>query len=200
MSDAAELLFTATDPHQLFEAWYAEAVAHEPDVPNAMQVATQSPDGPDVRTVLLKGRGADGWVFYTHRDSAKGRQLATDPRAAVLFHWKSLERQVRAHGTVQVVADGVADAYFASRPRGSQLGAWASRQSHELPDRQALATRLAEVTERFEGQPVPRPAGWVGYRIDVQRFEFWQGRPSRLHDRVVFTLADGGWTRSMLYP
>jgi len=195
-----EPLFLLTDPHELFARWFAEAVAAEPDVPDAFQLATQSPEGPDVRTLLLKEHGRDGWVFYTNLGSAKCAQLAAEPRVSAQIHWKSLARQVRAHGRASLLHDDVADAYFATRPRGSQIGAWASRQSQSLPSRQVLRDRVAEVTARFEGREVPRPPGWSGYRIDVTRFEFWQGRPSRLHDRVVFERMADGWTRGMLYP
>jgi pyridoxamine 5'-phosphate oxidase len=190
----------ATDPHALFADWFAAAERAEPRVHDAVQIATVADGLPDVRTVLLKAAGPSGWWFYTNLGSAKARQLAEVPQVAALLHWKSLERQVRAWGPVELASDDNADAYFATRSRGSQLGAWASRQSDELPDRSTLDQRLAEVTARFEGQPVPRPPFWGGYRIDVQRFEFWQGRPDRLHDRLEFVRTDDGWGRRRLYP
>lgn len=194
------MLLDATDPHDLFAAWYAEAEASEPRVPDAVQVATVADGLPDVRTVLLKAFGPDGWWFYTNLGSPKALQLAAHSQVALLAHWKSLERQVRAWGRAELATDEEADAYFATRSRGSQLGAWASRQSEVLPDRATLQQRLAAVTERFAGQDVPRPTFWGGYRVDVQRLEFWQGRPDRLHDRVLFTRFDTGWRRELLYP
>ena len=180
-----------TDPFVAFDRWYAEAVEHEPDVPNAMQLATLGEDGrPRVRTVLLKAHGPEGFVFYTNLKSRKGTDLGANPHVGLVFHWKSLQRQVHAYGTASLVSDAEADAYFATRDRGSQLGAWASRQSAPLP----------EVEARFAGKEVPRPGHWSGYRIRCDEVEFWQGRPSRLHDRVRFTHRAGVWARDTLFP
>lgn len=190
-----------TDPHALFARWFAEAQVAEPRVPDAMQVATAGADGvPDVRTVLLKRFGPEGWWFYTNLGSPKAAQLAERPVASCLLHWKSLERQVRVLADVAPATDADADAYFASRARGSQLGAWASDQSAELDDRATLEARLAEVTTRFEGQPVPRPPFWGGYHLTLRRMEFWQGRPDRLHDRRVYTRDGDAWAQQVLYP
>lgn len=184
-----------------FDAWFREAQAAEPRVPEAMQLATVSSTGrPALRTVLLKDVSADGFVFYTNLHSRKGRHLADDPHAALLFHWKSLERQAIAEGAVVPVTDAEADAYFASRPRGSQLGAWASDQSAPLASREVLTDRLAEITTRFEGQDVPRPPHWSGFRVVPNRLELWQGREDRLHERRVWEIVDGGWTMGLRYP
>lgn len=194
-------MLDATDPHALFAAWYADAEAAEPRVPDAVQVATVGADGvPDVRTVLLKRFGPEGWWFYTNLDSPKAAQLTANPVASCLLHWKSLERQVRAVADVQPATDADADAYFASRPRGSRLGAWASDQSAVLDGRPTLEARLAEVTARFEGQDVPRPPFWGGFHLTLRRMEFWQGRPDRLHDRLVFEREGTGWRRFLVYP
>ncbi len=192
--------FDATEPHAPFASWFAEAAEREPDVPDAMQVATVHDGVPSIRTVLLKEWGPEGWVFYTNFGSRKGRELDAHPRIAALLHWKSLARQVRVRGTVSRVSDAEADAYFASRPRGSQLGAWASRQSEALEAREILESRLVEVTARFEGQDVPRPAFWGGYRIHIEAMELWQGRDDRLHDRVEFLRDGAGWARRRMYP
>jgi pyridoxamine 5'-phosphate oxidase len=189
------------DPLESFAAWLKDATASEPDVPDAMQIATIDASGhPRVRTVLLKDHGPEGFVFYTNLGSAKGHELTTAPQLEAVMHWKSLARQVRFAGPVSKVEDEEADAYFASRPLGSQLGAYASRQSEPLADRATLHARLDEVTNRFAGETVPRPAFWGGYRIDVQRIEFWAGRADRLHDRIVFTQDGQGWTSTQLYP
>lgn len=190
------------DPFQLFDEWFAAAEASEPNDANAMALATADAAGkPSVRMVLLKGHGPDGFVFYTNRGSEKGRQLAENPVAALLFHWKSLRRQVRVEGEVERVADRQADAYFATRSRDSQLGAWASDQSRPLESRAMFEQRYAEMKARFEGQEVPRPPYWGGYRLKPVRFEFWQDRPHRLHERRLFLLReDGSWHEGLLYP
>lgn len=193
----------ADDPFALFADWLAEARAAEPNDPNAMAVATVNPDGlPDVRMVLLKDVDADGFVFYTNLESAKGRQLAGDPQAGLLFHWKSLRRQVRARGPVERVTEAEADAYFASRARESRIGAWASDQSRPLESRDALKARVAEQERRFEGSEVPRPPHWTGFRVRPLQIEFWRDRAFRLHERLAFTRDDlkAEWTQGLLYP
>jgi pyridoxamine 5'-phosphate oxidase len=188
-------------PWPQFSAWLDEATATEPRVPEAMQLATVSSSGvPSLRTVLLKDHGPDGLVFYTNLGSQKALELAANPVAAFLLHYKGLERQVRGEGTVVPVADAVADAYFASRPRGSRIGAWASRQSTPITGREALLASVASIEARFEGQEVPRPPFWSGFRIQPTRVEFWQGREDRLHDRTVFTRREDGWTVVQLAP
>lgn len=194
-------LLAADDPMELFSEWLAEAVAKELNDPNGMALATADADGlPDVRMVLLKDAGPDGFVFYTNLESAKGRQLAANPKAALLFHWKSLRRQVRVRGTVSAVTDAEADAYFATRARASQIGAWASDQSRPLPDRLALEKRVAEVGLKFGLSKVPRPPHWSGFRLTPYSIEFWRDRPFRLHERLVFERAEGGWTTQRLFP
>jgi pyridoxamine 5'-phosphate oxidase len=191
----------ATDPFQLFDDWFADARASEPNDPEAMALATAGADGqPHVRMVLLKGRGPEGFVFYTNEQSAKGDQLRESGRAALLFHWKSLRRQVRIEGAVEHVPGAEADAYFATRGRDSQLGAWASDQSRPLDERGTFERRFDEVKARFEGQDVPRPPHWGGYRVVPDRIEFWSDRPHRLHERRLFTREDGGWSEGLLYP
>ena len=191
----------ATDPFQLFDDWFAEAKASEPNDAEAMALATADARGrPSVRMVLLKGHGPAGFVFYTNEESAKGAQLAANPRAALLFHWKSLRRQVRIEGSVERVAAADADAYFASRSRDSQLGAWASDQSRPLDSRATFERRFKEVQQRFEGADVPRPPHWGGYRVLPERIEFWSDRPHRLHERRLFTRDGDGWTEGLLYP
>jgi pyridoxamine 5'-phosphate oxidase len=189
------------DPWILFAAWMAEAETHEPRVPNAMQVATATPDGvPFVRTVLLKDFGPDGLTFYTNLESRKGKQLLLNPHVAFVLHFKSLERQILGEGRVSQVGDLTADAYFATRPRGSQIGAWASPQSREIPDRDVLVARVAEFEAKFEGGPVPRPPHWSGFRITPSRLEFWQGHTDRLHDRRSFAWQGNGWVPALLAP
>jgi len=191
----------AADPHRLFEAWFAEAKAGEPNDAEAMALATATPDGrPSVRMVLLKGHDERGFVFYTNSRSRKGEELAANGRAALLFHWKSLRRQVRIEGKVSPVAPAEADAYFATRSRDSQLGAWASDQSRPLVGREALETRYAQLKAGNEGKDVPRPPHWLGYRVAADRMEFWSDRPHRLHERRLFTRAGTGWTEGLLYP
>ena len=194
-------LLSEDDPFALFSEWLREAGAREPNDPNAMALATADADGaPDVRMVLLKDVDTDGFVFYTNLESAKGRQLADNPRAALLFHWKSLRRQVRVRGSVAPVTAAEADAYFATRARASQLGAWASSQSRPLPDRLALEKRIAETGLRFGLGKVERPPHWSGFRLTPSVIEFWRDRPFRLHERLVFARAEGGWTTERLYP
>ncbi len=192
--------FDASEPHGPFDAWFAEARESEPDVPDAIQVATVADGVPSVRTVLLKRWGPEGWLFYTNFGSRKAKELDAHGAIAGVLHWKSSARQVRVRGVAARLDDEVADAYFASRDRGSQVGAWASRQSEVLDESATLATRVAEAEARFAGQDVPRPAFWGGYRIDVQAMEFWQGRADRLHDRVLFERDGTGWTRTRMYP
>ena len=192
---------TAEDPIALFSDWLAEAVAKEPNDANAMSLATIDADGtPDVRMVLLKDAGPDGFVFYSNRGSAKGRQLAAHPKAALLFHWKSLRRQVRVRGTVSAVTPAEADAYWATRARPAQLGAWASEQSRPLPDRLAFEKRIAEFGLKFGLGKPPRPPHWSGWRVSPQSIEFWRDRPFRLHERLVFQRVGEGWTTQRLYP
>ena len=190
------------DPLALFDSWFAEAQASEPNDPNAMALATSDTVGkPSVRMVLLKSHGPDGFVFYTNEQSAKGRELEENPSAALLFHWKSLRRQVRVEGRVERVSAGEADVYFATRSRDSQLGAWASDQSRPLENRELFEARFDEVKRKFEGKDVPRPPHWGGYRLVPVKIEFWQDRPHRLHDRRVFLAQDDGcWAKGLLYP
>lgn len=193
----------APDPMALFEAWFADAEANEPNDPNAMSLATVDQDGlPNVRMVLLKGADEGGFVFYTNTQSAKGEELTRVPKAALCFHWKSLRRQVRVRGDIAPVSEAEADAYFASRSRGSQLGAWASQQSRTLESRFALEKAVAVQTTKFHIGKVPRPPYWSGYRLTPTAVEFWHDRPFRLHDRVAFLRddADSPWSRDRLYP
>lgn len=190
-----------TDPLQLFDEWFAEARAAEPNDPEAVALATATPDGvPSVRMVLLKGHGPQGFTFYTNLDSRKGAELAANAHAALLFHWKSLRRQVRIEGKVEPVSETEADAYFATRSRDSQLGAWASYQSRPLDARSAFEKRYEDMARRFEGATVPRPQRWSGYRVKPVLFEFWSDRPHRLHERRVFKPAAEGWSEGLLYP
>ena len=189
------------DPFALFDSWFAEARASEPNDSNAMALATTTADGhPSLRMVLLKGHGPDGFIFYTNLDSRKGGELAANPHVALLFHWKSLRRQIRIEGPVEQVDDATADAYFATRGRDSQLGAWASDQSRPLDARATFEARFAEMQARFDGQDVPRPPRWSGWRVNPSRIEFWQDRAHRLHERTLFERAGDGWTKGYLYP
>jgi pyridoxamine 5'-phosphate oxidase len=193
----------ADEPLRLFAAWFEDARQAEPADPDAMALSTVDRDGlPNVRMVLLKGFDQRGFVFYTNQGSQKGQELADHAAAAAAFHWKSLKRQVRLRGTVEQVSDAEADAYFASRARLSQIGAWASKQSAPLESRLAFEKAVAQVTARYGLGPVPRPPFWVGYRIVPLVMEFWQDRPYRLHDRVEFRrkAPDGAWTKTRLYP
>jgi pyridoxamine 5'-phosphate oxidase len=189
------------NPNLLFDAWFAEAEASEPNDPNAVALATATPDGrPSVRMVLLKGHDRRGFVIYTNLDSRKGEELATNPQAALLFHWKSLRRQVRIEGPVETVSAAEADAYFASRSRDSRLGAWASDQSRPLDRRATFEARVEEMRVRFDGRDVPRPPRWSGFRVLPERIEFWQDRAFRLHERRLFVRSGEGWLESLLYP
>lgn len=190
-----------TDPLALFDAWLADAEASEPNDPDAMALATVDARGqPSVRMVLLKGHGPDGFVFYTNRQSRKAGELDSGGRAGLLFHWKTLRRQIRIEGPIAPVSDAEADAYFATRGRSSQLGAWASEQSRPLADRAELEARLAEVTQRFAGGDVPRPPHWSGYGVAPETIEFWEDRAHRLHQRRLFRRAGDGWSMGLLYP
>lgn len=194
------------DPFALFRAWLKKAEKTEPNDPNAVALATATPDGvPSVRMVLLKDvvatPGPDGgFTIYTNMESRKGRELVANPHAALCFHWKSLRRQVRVEGPVVPVTDAEADAYFDSRARDSRIGAWASMQSRPLESRRALEKRVAQYTARYGVGSVPRPPYWTGARIVATRIEFWRDRPFRLHDRVVYTWADDRWQTQRLYP
>lgn len=194
----------AANPLALFQRWFAEATQSEPNDPNAMALATADSHGfPSVRMVLLKGSDARGFVFYTNLDSQKGRAIASNPRAALCFHWKSLRRQVRLEGPVARVSDEEADAYFATRPKDSQIGAWASKQSHVLEGQFALEREIARFAGRYALGTVPRPPHWSGFRLVPLRYEFWSDRPFRLHDRLVFRRAapeSDTWESERLYP
>ena len=198
----------AGEPLELFAAWMADATAHEPNDPNAMALATVDGDGlPNVRMVLLKGLDAAtvpmrGFVFYTNTESAKGHELLAARKAALVFHWKSLRRQVRARGLVSLVSDDEADAYFATRARGSRLGAWASAQSRPLESRFALKAAVARVAARYPLGAVPRPPHWTGFRLAPLEIEFWHDRAFRLHERIAFRrpAVDAAWTKTRLYP
>jgi len=191
----------AADPHALFEDWFAEAQASEPNDAEAMTLATAGADGaPSARMVLLKGHDARGFAFYTNGESRKGGELAENPRAALVFHWKSLRRQVRVEGRIEPVSPAESDRYFASRLRDARIGAWASDQSRPLASREAFEARYRALVEDFEGREVGRPDYWRGYRLVPQRIEFWTDRPHRLHERRLFTRDGDGWDESLLYP
>lgn len=194
---------TYPEPYSLFDTWFAEAEKSELNDPNAMALATVNADGqPALRMVLLKGHGADigGFIFYTNLESRKGNDLRANQNVALLFHWKSLRRQIRIEGPVQRVDDATADAYFATRSRNSQLGAWASDQSRPLAERATFEARFAEMESRFDGKDVPRPPHWSGHLVKPKAMEFWQDREFRLHERWRYERAGEGWTTGMLYP
>ena len=189
------------NPHDLFAEWFAAAEAGESDLPNAVALATADASGaPSVRMVLLKGHDERGFVFYTNLESRKGHQIRDNPRGALCFHWKSLARQVRVEGDIEPVSDAEADAYFASRDRGSQIGAWASKQSQPLEGRFALETRIARFAARFNIGQIPRPDFWSGYRIRPDRIEFWDDGTFRLHERLEYLRGKSGWSNRQLFP
>ena len=193
----------ASEPFALFSGWFSDATASEPNDPNAMALATVDPDGlPNVRMVLMKGWDEAGFVFYTNTESAKGRELRSGKKAALVLHWKSLKRQVRVRGPVETVTEAEADEYFRSRPRDSRIAAWASQQSRPLESRFALEKAVATNAAKYAIGDVPRPPHWTGFRIRPVEIEFWQDKPFRLHDRIVFRRAapEGGWTKTRLYP
>ena len=200
-ANADEAQFQRTEPLPLFLEWMADARRTEPNDSNAMALATVDADGlPDCRMVLLKGVDERGFAFYSNRESAKGGQLAGQPRAALLFHWKSLRRQVRVRGMIEPVSEAEADAYFASRARESRIGAWASAQSRPLDNRETLEAAVREAEARFEGVEPPRPEYWTGWRVVPGQIEFWRDRAFRLHDRLRFDRDGDGWRRTRLYP
>ena len=191
----------AQEPFALFESWLEEAKASEPNDPNGMALSTVDADGmPNVRMVLLKGFDKDGFVFYTNYESQKGTELLGQKKAAMVFHWKSLRRQIRVRGNIETVSDTEADAYFETRARGSRIGAWASKQSRPLESRFALEKAVAEYTIKFGIGHIPRPDHWSGFRLKPTSIEFWADRPFRLHDRVEFTRAGEGWEKVRMYP
>ncbi len=192
---------TSENPIGLFKDWLADAERSEPNNPNAMTLATVTPDGAaSARMILLKGVDERGFTFYTNLGSRKAEQLSVNPRAALCFYWKSLKRQVHVEGTVERVDDAEADAYFATRPRGAQIGAWASKQSRPMEGRFRLEARVAKYTAKFHVGTVPRPDFWSGFRVVPERIEFWREQPFRLHDRVVYHRDGGGWRKERLYP
>ena len=201
-ADTTDEAIPDSDPFAIFEAWFAQARASEPNDPNAMALATAtSGAAPSVRMVLLKGHGPDGFVFFTNFESRKGGELSANPQVALLFHWKSLRRQVRIEGTIKEVTSAEADAYFASRHPESRLGSAASDQSRELPSREAYMARVEALRAQYPDGSVPRPAHWSGYRVTPHAIEFWQDRAYRLHERRRFMRGDhGDWASSLLYP
>ncbi len=189
------------DPVDQFERWFNEAVAAELDLPNRMILATVAPGGqPSARYVLLKGFDHNGFVFYSHTDSPKGEQLKTNPRAALVFYWHPMHRQVRIEGAVEILPDEAADTYFRSRPWGSRLSAWVAPQSSTIESRSFLLRRMAELEEQYHGKDIPRPPDWKGYRVVPERVEFWQGQENRLHDRIDYSRRDGAWVMTRLAP
>ena len=209
--ETEECAIPDTDPYELIDSWYAEARASEPNDSNAMALATSTPDGtPSARMVLLKGFAADlgaqvgmsggGFVFYTNAQSRKGGEILANPKAALLFHWKSLRRQVRIEGMLTEVPPAMADDYFQSRARDSQVGSAASDQSRPLDSRQTYLARVEEIARQYDGKEIPRPAHWTGFLLSPQAIEFWIDRPHRLHERRRFTSVEGGWRSSLLYP
>ena len=191
----------APDPVEQFRRWFDEALEADLHEPNAFVLATATRDGlPSARVVLLKGLDERGFVFYTNYEGRKGRELEDNPRAALLFYWGELERQVRIEGTVSRVSAEESDAYYASRPRGSRLGAWASEQSRVVEGREVLESRIGDLEAEYEGREVPRPPFWGGYRVEPEAIEFWQGRENRLHDRIVYRRESGSWKTERLQP
>jgi pyridoxamine 5'-phosphate oxidase len=191
----------SADPFALFEQWFDEARGREPNDPEAMAFATATADGrPSVRMVLLRSFGPRGFGFFTNLDSRKGVELAANPNGALAIHWKSLRRQVRAEGLVEQVSEEEADSYFESRSHESRVGSWASDQSRPLTSREIFERRYEEMRAKFDGQDVPRPARWSGYRLIPHSIEFWSDRPHRLHERRLFTRTETGWTEGLLYP
>lgn len=200
MSETSQL-DAASDPFALFDVWFAEAVEHEPNDPNAMALATATPDAaPSVRMVLLKGHSPDGFVFYTNAQSRKGGEILANPQASLLFHWKSLRRQIRIEGPLTEVTPEEADAYFHSRPFVSQVGSAASDQSRPLEARESYIAKVEELSAQYEGGNVPRPPHWTGFRLTPHTIEFWLAARNRLHDRRQFKRSGDGWTSQLLYP